>query len=62
MLRKGKGLLGVCAAAHVISAAFLLHKTREEWTNVNRKLYHELSESSPATEAARRGELKSILR
>ena len=62
MLRKGKGLLGACAAAHVISAAFLLHQTREEWTNVNRKLYHELNEQSPVTEAAKRGEMKSILR
>ena len=61
MLRKSKVFLGGCAAAQVISTAFLLYATREEWDSVNKKLYHELSESSPATQAAQRGELKPII-
>ena len=60
MLRKGRVFLGGVAVTHVISSAFLLYSIREEWANVNRKVYHELSERNPATEAAHRGELKSI--
>ena len=60
MLRKGRLFLGGCVAAQVLSTAFLLYAVREEWANVNRKVYHELSENGPATQAARRGELNSI--
>ena len=61
MLRKSRVFLGCLAASQVIYSAFLLHAQREEWANVNRKLYQELSETSSATEAARRGELKPII-
>ena len=63
MLRKGRVMLFGCAVAQVMTGSFVLHSMRKEWAHVNQKIGQELTESSPLVqEAARRGELKPLIR